>query len=170
MVNNIKPPGEQRWELYKQGAEFGDQLIAINDQPVQNAAEVRKILKGYFPGETHTFTLRSQDGVVRDFEVVLTRFESQDLLWFFFIPLFVALVFVGVALWIYSLRRNETSGRAFAILGTSVAVVIGGLFELHTTHYLSILWSISVPLARASIINHGLVLPHEPRVVTRYPF
>lgn len=170
VVNNIKPPGEQRWELYKQGAKFGDQLIAINEQPVQTAAEVRQILKGYFPGETHTFTLRSQDGVVRDFEVVLTRFEPQDLLWFFFIPLFVALVFVGVALWIYSLRRTETSGRAFAMLGTSVAVVIGSLFELHTTHYLSILWSFSVPIAGAAMIHLGLVFPQEARIVTRRPF
>ena len=170
VVNNVQPPGETRWELYKKGATFGDQLISIDGQPVQNITEVRQILRGYFPGETHRFTMRAQDGTVRDFDIVLSQFEFQDLLWFFFIPMFVAVVFMGVALWIYSLRRNETSGRAFAVLGVSVAAVIGGLFELHTTHYLSALWSISVPLVGASMLHLGLVFPQEARVVTRHPF
>lgn len=169
LANNIEPPGEERWEFYKQGGAFGDQLIAINDQPVQNAAEVRQILSGYFPGETHRFTVRSQDGVTRDLNIVLSRFSFEDLLWYFIIPAFVGIVFVGIALWIYSLRRNETSGRAFAMLGVSVALVTGGLFDLYTTHYLSGLWSFSVPLVGAAMIHLGLVFPQEARVVTRYP-
>jgi signal transduction histidine kinase len=171
LVNNIKPPdGTQRWELYRQGIEFGDQLIAVNDQPVQNAAEVRQILLGYFPGETHRFTFRTQDGDIREISVVLSQFQLSDLVWYLAIPGFVALVFVSVALWIYSLRRNETSGRAFAMLGLSVSVVMGTLFDLYTTHFLSGLWSISVPLVGASIIHLGLVFPQEARIVGRYPF
>ncbi|MFO7586023.1 MAG: GAF domain-containing protein [Anaerolineales bacterium] len=170
LANDIKPPGgETRWELYRQGLVFGDQLVAINGQPVQSAAEVRRILMGYFPGETHSFTFRNQEGELREIAVVLSRFSSDDLLWFFIIPGFVATVFVGIALWIYSLRRNETSGRAFAMLGLSVSVVMGTLFDLYTTHYLSGLWSISVPLVGASMIHLGLVFPQEARLVMRYP-
>lgn len=168
LANAIQPPGE-RWELYKQGAQFGDQLVAINDQPVQNASEVRQILRSFYAGETHRFTLRSQSGILRDVNVTLSQFQFQELLWYFLIPTFVGVVFVGVALWIYSLRRNETSGRAFAMLGVSVAVVTGGLFDLYTTHYLSGLWSFSVPLVGASMIHLGLVFPQEARVVSRFP-
>ncbi len=169
VINSIRPPGEPRWELYKQGAKFGDQLIAINGQPVQSYVEVRDILRGYFPGETHRFTFRDQQGQVFDRDVMLTRFEFQDLVWFLLIPMFVGLVFVGVAMWIYSLRRGETAGRAFALLGVSVTIVIGGMFDLHTTHSLTLLWSFSVPMVGASILHLGLVFPQEARIVTRYP-
>ena len=169
VINNIQPQNEH-WQFYSQGAQFGDQIIAINGQPVKNSSEVREILKGYFPGETHTFTVRSREGVVRDLNIVLQRFLFEDLVSYFIIPMFVGLVFMGVGLWIYSLRRNETSGRAFAVLGVSVAVVTGSLFDLYTTHYVSAIWSFSVPLVGAAMLHLGLVFPQEARVASRYPF
>lgn len=167
VINDVKP--SEYWELYRQGAKFGDQLIAIEGQSVKTGAEVRHILQNYYPGETRQLTLRNQDGEIRVLDVTLTRFEFNDLFWYLIIPGIIAIVFAGVALWIYSLRRNETSGRAFAMLGLSVAAVTGTLFDLYTTHYFSALWSLSVPMVGAALIHLGLVFPQEARVVARYP-
>jgi signal transduction histidine kinase len=170
LINNIKPPGEDRWALYQAGVKFGDQLQEIDGKPIKNATELRQELSSHFPGETLTFTLRSEEGIVSSYDIVLSEFQFNDLVWFFVIPGFVGFVFVAVALWIYSLRRHETSGRAFGMLGLSVAMVTGGIFELYTTHYLSALWSLAVPLVGASIFHLALVFPQEARIVTRYPF
>ncbi|GAB4502397.1 MAG: hypothetical protein Fur0035_19490 [Anaerolineales bacterium] len=169
LVNDIVPL-QRDWQIYKNGGEFGDQLLAINGEPVKNATVLRQILHRYYPGESVTVTLRSRNGAIKEFSVELRQFGLDDLLAYFLIPLFVSIVFIGISLWIYNLRRNETSGRAFALVGASVAAVTAGLFDLYTTHYLTALWTLSVPLVGASLIHLGLVFPQEARVVSRYPF
>ncbi|NCP87256.1 MAG: hypothetical protein CO094_12465 [Anaerolineae bacterium CG_4_9_14_3_um_filter_57_17] len=168
LINDIIPP-QRDWQLYQKGAEFGDQLIAINGERVQNAALMREILHRYYPGESVTVTLRAQNGAIKELVVELKQFSSNDLLAYFIIPLFVSIVFIGVSLWIYSLRRTETSGRAFTVLGAAVAAVTAGLFDLYTTHYLTALWTFSVPMVGAAMIHLALVFPQEARIVNRYP-
>lgn len=169
VVNDIYPQNSN-WELYKKGAVFGDQLVAVNGERVENAASLRKILQRYYPGETVTFTLHARQGITRQIDVVLQRFSFNDLLAYFIVPLLVSLVFMGISLWIYSMRSEETSGRAFAVMGASVAAIAAGLFDLYTTHYLTYLWTISVPLAGAALIHLALVFPQEARIAARYPF
>lgn len=169
VVNGVQAP-QNEWELYKHGVTFGDRLTGIDGQPVQIAQDVRDALTGHVAGETLTFTLVSRDGQVKNIPVLLKHFALPDFVEFFVVPFLVGLIYMGVSLWIYGLRRGETSGRAFSMLGASVAATSGFLFDLYTTHYLTYLWSISVPLIGASLIHLGLVFPQEARIVSRYPF
>ena len=89
-------------------------------------------------------------------------------------------MFLGISLWIFGLRRTEAAGRAFSMMAASLAIVIGALFDLYTSHrftlYLDhgrcLIWRCfdrpgtlvspgSALCARSSIPAGGLDMPSE---------
>src|SRR5258706_1490814 len=124
---------------------------------------------GHSAGEGMRATFHLKDGTDKAFDIKLTKLTFSDQRQFFFIPYFIGLVYLGVSLWIFGLRRNETSGRAFSLFATSVAVAVGALPDLYTTHYLTYLWSFAVPMVGASMFHLGMVFPQESRLFLRFP-
>ncbi len=192
VTNGVGPenPGPA-WELYQKidaintanplDKGFGYQLIALaaadGSQAIQpaNFREVEAFLAAHQPGDTVQVTFRnenegSEKGKLETFTVPLTEFPFADQVQFFYLPYFIALVYLAVSLWIFGLRRTETAGRAFSIMASSVAVVTAGLLDLYTTNYLTYLWILAVSLVGASLFHLGLVFPQEARLVLRFPF
>src|SRR4030067_2796600 len=66
----------------------------------------------------------------------LIQHTMIDLLTYFIAPYFVGLVYLGISIWMYGVRRSNASSRAFSILTASIGLGIAGLFELFTTNYL----------------------------------
>jgi len=97
-------------------------------------------------------------------------FPISDQVHSFLLPYLVGNVFLIASIWIFVLRRSETAGRGFAVLASSIAMVIGGQWDLYTANHLIIPWVASVPLVGAALIQLGLVFPQEARFVIRYPF
>ena len=64
-----------------------------------------------------------------------------------------------VSLWIFGLRRTEPAGRAFSMLTTSLAIVIGALFDLYTSHYFTYVWTLAVALSGGALIDLALGFP-----------
>ena len=72
-----------------------------------------------------------------DFERVF-RVQMNTLEW---LPIFL------VSLWIFGLRRTEPAGRAFSIFTSSLAIVIGTLFNLYTSHHFTYLWTLAAGIS-----------------------
>src|SRR5512140_68042 len=63
VFNGAKPTGEaETWFLYDHGVGLKDQLVSVNNVPVHSAADVQRILQGFFPGETIPVGLLLRDG------------------------------------------------------------------------------------------------------------
>src|SRR6185503_14777865 len=80
------------------------------------------------------------------------------------------LAFLLISLWIFGLRRTEAAGRTFSVLTTSLAIAVGGLFDLYTSHYFTPLWTLAVGLAGGALVGLGLVFPQEMRALYRRPY
>lgn len=93
-----------------------------------------------------------------------------DLLTAFVIPYLVGLVYLGTSIWIYSLRRSNTSSRLFSFLTASIGLNIAGFFDLFTTNYLATLWTANLMLIGGALINFALLFPEEARLLSRYPY
>ncbi|MCX6079458.1 MAG: GAF domain-containing protein [Chloroflexi bacterium] len=181
LTNGVGPDSNSvNWPIYDQGLRFGFQLVSIstldaNKNPIQiiepkRFGQIENLLKDSNPGQLISTTFRSPQGKLQTYTVPLNWFSFADQLRFFYLPYLVGMVYLTVSLWIFGLRRSESAGRAFSILASSVALVVGGLLDIYTTNHLTYLWVAAVPMVGAALIHLGLVFPQEARIVVRYPF
>jgi len=176
------------WDLYQKIVDldpgstgFGYQLIGLapadGSNPVtpRSFRDVEAFLAAHRPGDQVQVTFRNENNSAKNgetitFSVTLSKFPIADQARFFYLPYLISLVYLGVSLWIFGLRRSETAGRAFSIMASSVAVVTAGLLDLYTTNYLTYIWIMAVSLVGASLYHLALVFPQEARLELRYPF
>jgi signal transduction histidine kinase len=172
MVLNGSDTGQegQRWALYEQGFEIGDQIVSVNGQPVSSARELSRVLGSLQVGQSVVVEMRTTQGELRAVDVTLTRFPAFDRNLYFLIPMAMSLVFLGTSLWIFGLRRSESAGRAFSMMTTSLAIVTGALFDLYTTHYFTYIWTLAAALTGGALIDLALCFPQEARLMLRRPY
>lgn len=160
----------KQWALHEKGFQVGDQLISVAGTPISGANDLRDILKTRKVGDTVHVVARALDGSTREADIILGSLSRADQISFFAIPAFLSLVFMLIGLWIFGLRRTEPAGRAFSVFTMSLSILIGGLFDLYTSHYFTILWTLAVAMAGGALVGMGLVFPQESRIVFRRPY
>ena len=114
--------------------------------------------------------MRTTEGELRTVDVTLESFSSPDRVAFFVIPAVLSLVFLGLSLWIFGLRRTESAGRAFSMMTTSVAIVIGALYDLYSFHYFTYAWTLAAAMSGGAVIDLALCFPQEARLLLRRPY
>lgn len=170
IFNGVGPvEHSEAWGLFEQ-VKLGDQLVAVNNQPVQSAKEVQNILSNFLPGDTLPVTVRNENQQERTLDVTLHAFPASDQMAFFIIPSALSAIFLIISLWIFGLRRTEPAGRAFSLFASSFAIVSGSLFDLYTTHNLTYIWTLAAAVSGGSMITLALSFPQEPRIVISRPY
>ncbi len=168
--NNIvsKITGD-KWPVVNRGAQWPDQLVSINDQPVANIDEVNAILRanGFAPLEL-TFVLPGTEMPIGIY-ITPIRLPLGDFVSLFVIPYLVGLVFLGIGVWAYRLRGDLRASRAFVVFAAAVSITTTTFFDMNTTHHVVLLWSVSLPLAASAAIGLALAFPQQMRFVDRWP-
>ena len=160
----------QSWAMYTQGFSVGDQLISVDGMPVTTAGQLKSILGSHMAGDQVTVEMRTTAGAVEKTAITLQEFPEADRFAFFYIPEFLSFVFLVVSLWIFGLRRTEPAGRAFSIFTSSLAIAVGALFDLYTSHTFTYIWTLSLGLLGGSLIDLALGFPQEVRIVIGRPY
>ncbi|MCJ7483743.1 MAG: hypothetical protein MUO31_12370, partial [Thermodesulfovibrionales bacterium] len=171
MVFNGVGPAEPSaaWKLFRE-VKLGDQLVKINDIPVTDNLQIQGILQKYFPGESISITVRSEDGQERVLAITLHKFPPSDRTTYFVIPSILNFLFLVISWWIFGLRRTETAGRAFSLFATSLAIVIGSIFDVYTTHVITYVWTLSIGVAGGALVTLALSFPQELRLTLERPY
>jgi signal transduction histidine kinase len=174
MVFNGVGQGEpaEAWGLYlDRSLWLNHQLVQVDGAPVRTEAQIRAALADRAPGDQVVIVTRQlSDGAEQARTITLQTFPDQARLLYFIVPYFVGLVFLASGLWIFGIRRSEPVGRAYALFATSVALASGALFDLYTTHWLTVLWTLSLPMAAGAVIDLALVFPQEIAAVQKRPY
>jgi signal transduction histidine kinase len=160
----------RKWALYEQGFGFGDKLESVGNQAISNADDLSKTLGSFRNHETVPVTIRMSDGDLRTVNITLQPFPLGDQIAYVLLPAFLSLVFLGISLWIFGLRRTESAGRAFSMMASSLAIGIGALFDLYTSHRFTYLWTMAVALAGGALIDLALCFPQEVRFALGRPY
>jgi len=159
----------KHWALYEQGFTIGNQLVSVNGTPISNAKDLEDALDASQVGDRVSVVMRTSGGE-RTVDVTLQPFPAFDRISYFVIPAILSLVFLTISLWIFGLRRTESAGRAFSMMSTSLAIVIGALFDLYTTHRFTYIWTLAAALSGGALIDLGLCFPQEARIMFRRPY
>ncbi len=169
IVNTVSPSRSGAWVIRKQITEFGDQLIAIDNAALHNTADMERELARHAPGDVVKLTFQDANGSRQSRQSVLQRFPLTDRFAFFYLPYLIGLVYMASSLWVFILRRWDSTGRAFSVFATSVAIALASLFDLYTTHRLTALWTVTIAISGGSLLNLGLLFPQEFRALVRHP-
>lgn len=152
---------------YAQGLRPGDRLTAINGHPIQSAAALTAAMRRLQRGDEVTLTVVQPGGSQHTVLVPLERLPIRQYAAFLYAPFLVGLVYLGSAVWTYSVRRTRLSGRMLALFSASVAIALAGLPDLFTTQALTGLWSLALGLAAGATFATAFLFPREDTLVMR---
>ncbi len=175
-----QPKPSEAWGLFDQ-INFRDQLIAVNGVPVRTFTDMENVLNGTPPGtlpteagfsagDTIPITIRKDTGEEQTLDVTLGTFPLADRVGYIVIPMIVSALFLMISLWIFGLRRGESAGRSFALFASSLAIVIGTLFDLYTTHGFTYLWTLALAILGGSMVDMAMTFPQEFRPAINRPY
>lgn len=169
VINDV---GDPTWSGYAAGLHSPGQLIALDGRPLQDTRALMRELARYEPGDVIELTARGRDGTLRSARVRLETLGSIPSLLFpyFILPYGLAVIYLGIGVWVFLARWRESAGRAFALLCATVALGMGLLFDLYTTHWFPRVWVTAVSLLGGILAHLALVFPQRPRFVERFPF
>ena len=118
MINTVTPTRPGTWDLQGQGLPFGYQLAGIDDHPIGDSRQFSQVISTYQAGQQVSLTLRRRlDGPPETITRVVTlrQFPTADRLTYLIIPYITGLFYLVSSVWVFSLRRWDAAGRAFAL-------------------------------------------------------
>lgn len=161
---------ETAWTLFNAGFSLEDQLIAIDDVPVQRSRDMRDLLLKYEVGDTVSITYQTKTGEKSSVDVELIAFPFADKIKYFAVPYGVGLIYLFLGAWMSRLRFSESAGRAFVLFATSFAFASAGIFDVYTTHKIVILWTLTVAMVGASLLDLAFHFPQSFAFLEKYPY
>ncbi len=157
------------WELFLEPVTLGDHLVAIDGQQVTSSSDMLQILSSHQFGDEVSIAYFDQNGEKVSKTVELFNFPTADRIKYFYFPYGIGIIYLILGLWMARLRVSESAGRSFIIFSSSLALGAGALFDLYTTHYLSILWTFAIAMAGAALFDLALSFPQELPFLTKQP-
>ena len=115
VVNSSGPSRSETWEAYNLGLQFGDQIKAIDGTDVRDIHHLNEILNRSRPGFNITLSILTKEGEEQIYYITLEKFSSLDVLSYLILPYLLGLTSLGVGIWVYTIRRRDATGKAFAV-------------------------------------------------------
>ena len=158
------------WAGRQAGLRNPDILLAVNDTPVSNDQELANTLNAFLPGDEVTLLVERADASTDKIPVVLSNFARLDYLLIFGAPYMVGLLYLVLGLFVYRVRASDRAGEVFAIFSLLFSVLTGAFFDIFTSHYLTAVWTIAIPLTSAALMHLALVFPIETKLIKKRPW
>ncbi len=165
----VNGTGDQTWPGYAAGLRYTDHLVALDGQPLESTTALMRALSRHEPGDVVTLTARGKDGTLRDIQVRLGPVPLKALTSFFVLPYVLGLIYLGIGIWVFLARWHEPAGRVFGLLCAVIALSLGLVFDLYTTHWFPRVWVTAVSLIGSVGIHLALVFPQRARFLDRAP-
>lgn len=173
VFNGVGPTREgaenKAWELFLSGVTLGDQLIEIDGKSVASTGDIKEALSTHQINDEIQITYLHNQGTPVNKNIELISFPGPDKIKYFAIPYGIGIIYLLLGLWMARLRISESSGRAFIIFATSFSIGAAALFDLYTTHFLTILWTFSVAIAGGALLDLAFNFPQGFSLTQKYP-
>jgi len=159
----------EAWACHNPDLHISDQVVALNGRPLENTTALMQALAQHKPGDLVTLEVREEDGTSRNFQTTLKALPVRIWGIFFVLTYVLGLVYLGLGVWVFLTRRREPGSQVFALLCTMVALSLGLLFDVYTTHRLSRVWIVALSLTGSITAHLALVFPQRVRLLDRAP-
>jgi serine phosphatase RsbU (regulator of sigma subunit) len=148
------------WNVQRIGLSHPERITQIGEQFVSTLEEYEAVTEGLSIGAPVSIQTTFPDGSLRVYPSVRVMvFPAVDLARFFWLPYIIGLAYMAIGFWIYRMRGDVASSRAFALFCISASLATGLYFDLISTHVLSALWTIAIAFLGGTLIGLALVFP-----------
>jgi signal transduction histidine kinase len=144
-----------------------DPLVAFDGRPLESPTALLDELARERVGDEVALTAQRVDGAPYTFSVRLEPLPTSRLTNYFILPYVLGWIYLGLGAWVLRARRHEAGGRAFAMLCGLIALSLGLLFDLYTTHRFPRLWIAALSLIGSAAAHLALVFPQRARFLNR---
>ncbi|MGD8605381.1 MAG: GAF domain-containing protein, partial [Anaerolineales bacterium] len=171
VFSDLQSTNPGAWDVRSEVDQFGYQIRSLNDFPINDHGDLLEWLTQAEIGQQVELAWRhiNPDIGSGTFETTLSKFPTVDLISFLVVPYAIGLTYLVLGLWVFWLRRQEPAGRVFPLFAASIAIVLGGLFDLSTTHQLTRLWTLALGTAGGALLGLGMVFPQPLQILKRHP-
>ncbi len=158
----VSDVGGVTWNAQRIGLNHPERITQIGERIVATVQEYEAVTENLAIGAPVSIQTVFPDGTLRVYPFVrVTIFPSADLVRFYWLPCFMGLAYLGIGFWIYRMRGDVASSRAFALFCISASIATGLYFDLISTHAISSLWTIAISFLGGTLIVLALVFPEE---------
>jgi serine phosphatase RsbU (regulator of sigma subunit) len=158
----VSDVGGVTWNAQRIGLNHPERITQIGERIVATVQEYEAVMENLAIGAPVSIQTVFPDGTLRVYPFVrVTIFPSADLVRFYWLPCFMGLAYLGIGFWIYRMRGDVASSRAFALFCISASIATGLYFDLISTHAISSLWTIAISFLGGTLIVLALVFPEE---------
>ena len=158
----VSDVGGVTWNVQRIGLSHPERIIQIGEQFVASLDEYEAVTDRLSIGAPVSIQTTFPDGSLRVYPSVRVMvFPAVDLARFFWLPYIIGLAYLAIGFWIYRMRGDVASSRAFALFCISASLATGLYFDLISTHVLSTLWTIAIAFLGGTLIGLAMVFPEE---------
>jgi hypothetical protein len=152
----------QGWGAEVTGIRYPERVVRVAGQRVATSQEFDRIIRSFQVGDRiQVFTI-SPDGSEHLYpDVKIIAFPRADMMRMFWLPYFVGWAYLAIGIWIYRLRGRTRPGRALAYFCIVTAIATALLFDVSTSHVLSLVWTISLAQIGGALISLAWRFPEE---------
>ena len=189
-VDESQPLAEISWPGLDAGLRPLDRVVAMNGEALYAPANVGEI--DYSAARANfdriLASLKAGDRLVVDYQredaaacnqtgtlaacqvsYTLGQFHSGDFVGYFVLPYMTALVSLIIGLIVLILRPNQAAARLLSIIAVTLAVLLAGLFDLHTSYRLIPFWLAATAVLGGALATFGLTFPAHGFALSRFP-
>ena len=153
------------------GLTSDERITAIDGQALNTSRELHRYLQTRSVGDLVVLQLVNDDGSTRDVQLLLANLALGEVISLLVMPYITGLIYLGIGLWVYRSRREQSSAQVFMLLCAAMALMLGLIFGIWTSQQGFVLrfWTASIPLASGAVIALAMVFPYEQRFLARNP-
>lgn len=168
VVANSSGPG---WTGQAAGIDHPQRVVRLGGVAVDTVTEYNALLATYTVGEEVAVFTERRNGEQKLYPaIMLMRFPLRDFVAQFWLSLLIGLAYLTIGVWIYRLRGNERSGRAFAYFCLNATIACVFMFDLFTTHVAVPLWTLALAQAGGALFSLPMRFPVLWTPVERRPW
>ncbi|MCB0159552.1 MAG: hypothetical protein KDD83_15565 [Caldilineaceae bacterium] len=165
---NSSGPG---WTGQAAGIDHPQRVVRLGGVRVDNVRQYNLLLSTYSEGQEVAIFTRRRNGEEKLYPAIaLMRFPLRDFVTQFWLSYVIGLAYLAIGVWIYRLRGNERSGRAFAYFCLNATMACVFMFDLFTTHAFVPIWILALAQAGGALFSLPMRFPVLWRPVTRRPW
>ncbi len=148
---------------------FGYRLTSLDGEEVVDHFQLNEMLAQRQVGDQVNLVITTPEGQTITQSITLGKFPVSDQFSYFYIPYATGIIYLIASLWVFTLRRRDTAGQAFAAFSTSAALALAGFLDMSATSWLVTVWTAAMAFVGGSLVSLAMIFPIEHRLAIRFP-
>ncbi len=159
------------WAGHQLSLEPADRLLSVDGETIASGRDLYAVLRQKQAGDSVALTVESARSLAEtSLTIPLRPWAFLDVFVYFWLPFAVGLVYLVLGIIAYRMRGGEQVGTTFITFCIFVSMLVGGVFDLYTFHFLTPAWAFVFPLVGAGLLHLGFVFPAKTRLIRRRPW